>query len=412
LDSRDIDKSPYSKGGDFYYPEKPEAAAGPEWYRKEFNPFLERITGLLLSRIGGENINAILLSGSFAAGEGSVVSPRKNPLFLSDLDLVVILDSMRAHRRNLSLRGRLADECESLWPSADFHGGITIGLYHTSEISGLAPRPGTCELAENSLLLWGSEEFRRSMPDIAEEGIPEAEGVRIIENRIMAFLGSYSRLNDLTTRGKAKAAYEISRVYTDILVSALIFAGEYRTGYKSRLDYLESTGGKALADRFKPDVLTRIVWASRYKLSPQKMDKWNEIEGIWMTAASDLLSFWKRSEADRMGEGEQADCFKLLKRRKSGYSLSLRLNLWRDYLGRLGFPLGFWRYLTLAGRLFKSSPMETVRESGIRLLCLIVDQSSEKSVKCPGETFAFRKGGLKECAESLHSLWLDIQGGR
>ncbi len=407
----DIDKSPYSKGGDFYYPEKRVAAVASEWRWKKFNPFLERITHLLISRIGKENINAILLSGSFAQGEGSVFSPEKDPLFLSDLDLIVILDSLKAHRRNLNLRGILADECKSLWPSADFYGGITIGLYHTSEISRLEPKPGTFDLAQRSILLWGSDEFRHSLPDYARMEIPEVEGVRLLENRMLAFLGAYNRLNDLDTRGKVEAAYEISRVYTDLLTAALIFTGEYRSGYKARLDYLEGDKIKVPADYLEPGFLARVVWASRYKLSPIKMDHWRDVEGIWLMAASDLLGFWKWSEARRMGADVKADCLELLRMRKSAHPLSVRLRLWREYLAGFGFLLGFWRYLSMPGCLSKKSPMELVLEWGIKVMYRIINRSSEPRIKCPGRSFAFRKDDLKNCAESVYALWVEVQGG-
>ncbi|MBN1165277.1 MAG: hypothetical protein JXB45_11905, partial [Candidatus Krumholzibacteriota bacterium] len=96
-----------------------------------------RSSALIYHRVGEENIKGIFLCGSFARGEGSLAEVGGCPAFLSDIDLVLVLNNPEAHRIYWARRTELGAACESLLPGATFIGHPEVGILLYRELSTL-----------------------------------------------------------------------------------------------------------------------------------------------------------------------------------------------------------------------------------------------------------------------------------
>lgn len=407
----DKDNSPYQEYGDFSF--GADDAAPPSGYqRRELLLFLERASDHIRRGIGEDSVKAVILGGSLGAGEGTVFAYEGKTIFLSDIDLTVVVDSLEAHRRGVAVRSLLSDQCRALWPSAEFTSGISIGVYHTSEIPLLPAKPGVLDIIENRELLYGDEDILRLLPGHKPEDIPEEEGIRILENRIASFLGSFSHSAEGGIVERSGIIYSLSRVYTDILIALLVFRRCYRSGYARRLEYVtENPGLVKDDDRIPTGFMDKLKWATEYKFRPETSVDERGVPLKREACARDLIRAWECFASRYYGDRINRKWPEILKDRDFGNPLDVRLRLWREYLRRMDFR-GKLRCLAGANMaVLRVSPLELAQEYAIKALGLRVDKAEMDRLRCPGKGFRFKRGDWDKCSAMIHSLWVDIVEG-
>ncbi len=399
-------KSPCLKCGLFYQNE----AAGKQfagWYRDYFCPFAQSAADLIKKEIGKENIDGILLCGSFATGEGSVVLSSKGTLFLSDVDIVVVVNSFSIHQYILPGKRKLGDECEKLWSDAKFRGRVNIGIFHSVELSLLTPSPGVYDMKKNGLVLFGRKEFPSLFPSYKSNDITLEEVVRLMENRIVAHLGAHRLIHTAELEDRFALIYEVSRVYTDMLTGAMIVAGEYRSGYYNRLLFLKKNReNQTLLRLIPPDMLKKIEEWTRLKLDPSSCSELEiSSKRMWEESASDLLRYWKLFQSEKLQVENKKMVEDFLESRKSKYTLLVRLKLWRNYLKRFSMPLRIVKTVNLGRNLYKYSPEELLMEYGVRLLHRRIEKGENTYIKSPSGGFPYDSTEWSKAAEILYSHW-------
>jgi predicted nucleotidyltransferase len=107
------------------------------WYMDVFPGFIEQCRELILKEAEMESVAGLILAGSFASSEGSIVLLGGKPLFLSDIDLLLIVSSSASHARLYPRRSEIGKKCESLLPGALFEGGIDVGVMTRDELAAM-----------------------------------------------------------------------------------------------------------------------------------------------------------------------------------------------------------------------------------------------------------------------------------
>ena len=406
-------KFPCLKCGLFYMNEEVAGKQFAGWYRDYFCPFTQSVTDLIKKEIGKENIDGILLCGSFATGEGSVVLSSKGTLFLSDVDIVVAVNSLSIHQHILPGKRKLGDECEKLWRDAKFRGRVNIGIYHLAELSSLTPSPGVYDMKRKGLVLFGRKEFTALFPSYKSNDITSEEVVRLMENRIVAHLGAHRLIHTADLEDRLELIYEVSRVYTDMLVGAMIVAGKYRSGYYNRLTFLKKNrDNQTLLKLIPPDMLKKMEKWTRLKLDPSSC---SEVEinskRMWEESATDLLRYWKLFQSAKPQVENKKAVEDFLESRKSKYTLLVRLKLWRNYLKRFSMPLRIVRIINLGKNLYKSSPEELLMEYGVRLLHCRIEKGEKVHIKSLSGGFPYDSSEWSKAAEKLYSHWVKFVSG-
>ncbi len=390
-----------------------------DWWQGRLKTFLASCSDYLADFIGGENITGIFVCGSYAGGELSVVFETGSPILLSDIDLVVVLNSLEAFRRYYPRRSELGEACEELMQEVRFVGRVEVGMLLPENLGALPPRPGVFDMKNRGIILHGGEELLDPVPDFERSDIGIDEALILIENRIVSFLGHYGSPRAETEEGLYCFLYEIARVYTDIATAAACLTGEYLPGYRDRLEFLNRRGIEDMLGRFlQSGLLYKIERWTVFKLTPSIRTLNVEIDDTVLDrtgreCASDLMRFWQRVKAFQLYGDPGHDIHASQagsRRKKTGIVHSLQA--WKTLLGLMPLQDRLSLAALLGTKLFTTDPLAVVREYGVRLLEHETGGSRRTTVQGARGGFPYRGGRWEDCVKSIHAFWNMLIFGR
>ncbi len=372
------------------------------WYVDSFPGFIDDCGRLILDEAGNSGIEGLILSGSFAACEGSVVMFGGDPVFLSDIDMLLVASSPESHAELYRRRAVIGKACEELLPGARFEGSIDIGVMAAEELARMSSSPGVFDMREKGLLLNGSDEIFDRFPSFSADEIGAAEAGRLLENRMAAFLGERPGTDRPEGVALFRFLYGVSRVYTDIITASLCAERMYLPGYAARAEFISTSADAAkVRERLGRSLITDTVKWTDFKVDPDAGKVWKDESSalnIWLEAAGDLLALRDRISWDEDVPSES----------RRGYRDILRS--WRNIADEAG----------IAGRLrlFSSAlvsgldPGEHIREESVRL----VRQAAEKGTECvaagaPGG-YPHGRTSWEQAAAETSSAWRRLVSGR
>jgi len=388
-------------------------------YHDRFRHYLKQCGDLLTDRIGAENIEGILLTGSFSLGEGSILFDDETATFLSDVDLLVIIDDLKLLLRLLPEKNRLARECESLFHHTIFEGNIDVGIVTVAEARKFARSPGVFDMRRHSILLAGDETLKNIFPAFEADQVAGSEGIILLENRIVSFLGAYPGPDSMTARHKHRMIYQVAKVYTDILAAAFCLSGNFISGYEKRWEHLsgdDREGGTV--DLVGRDILGKAGKWVEYKLSPSKNTAENMIgdpSQLWLEAARDLITAWKRYESFLQGKDHSdADpvTVDLLRSRSGRRWKKINILAWKGFLADQSVRRRFSVINNLWRSIPKKMPLEIVRETGVRLLDQAVSKGIDTDFSRVAKWYSSRRKNFADAAGDLNRIWKMIVFGR
>ncbi len=395
------------------------------WWQERFKPFLEACADLLVERIGERNVRGIFLCGSFAADEGSVVLETTIPIILSDVDLVVVLESLESMRAFYKMRSELGNACEKLMPDVRFSGHIDIGMFLTESLRGLPPRPGVFEMKARGRMLYGDEKVLDLIPAFEPAAIGNREAVILIENRIISLLGAFPEKSGGSREDLYPFLYEVARVYTDLATAALCLTGLYRLGYRKRWELLQTAiedQDSDLLRRLLPDELVAKIgrWTI-FKLSPSIENHGIASEDgfmmqLWEECERDVLAFWRRGEAyvqdANVTLADPPPVSTLLATRKRSGRWIDHYRNWNWYLSVLPRIRRISLFFAIGKRLLSTEPIDIVREQGVRLIDRHINRDADGSIPKPPGGFPHRGSTWRDATASLVSVWRELVTGR
>jgi hypothetical protein len=383
---------------------------------------MESAAEFLLDQISSTNIHGIFLTGSFSIEEGSVVFGSGGPLILSDVDLVVVFESLDAFVRYYPRRVELGEACERLLPEARFSGRVEIGMLVPDSMRKLPPSPGVYNMKRHARILHGGPEILDPIPSYEMADISGGEGVILLENRMAPLCAAAVPAPEAEKEDRYTFLYNISKVYTDIAAAATCLSASYLPRYRGRAEYLARSargdnGGIGIDD----DLLGRIERWTRFKLSPS--EEALEADGgvlsspgqIWMEAAADVIAFWKRGAAQLMGiPNERATSHSaraLLNWRPPGSTIG-HLRSWKIYLSRYELKRRIAIAAGLGARLTRNDPLDIIRQAAILLLEQACENNTSCGVAAPPGRFPHAGGAWRVAAGETYDRWSDFVFGR
>lgn len=394
----------------------------PDWWPDMFRSFLRSSSSYILDRLDDRNVRALILTGSFALDEGSVVFAPSGPVFLSDVDLVLVLSSRETHAAAYRLRCELGKGCEELFPEAVFSGRIEIGTFLLEELKRLPARPGVFDLRSHGVVLWGDRDVLAQIPAYREEDIDGDEALVLVENRMMSLLKAYPAEDGGVKDLSHAFCYEVARVHTDIATAALCIDRSYRSGYGQRARLLaERVDNGSIAHLVSRTVLADVARWTRFKIDPSSGLEEAHRAGqsareYWSETARVVLDFWRRGAVhvfDSRSDPDRPPSVPSLlrRRRRRGWGFD-NLRFWKGWLSHLPLKERILVAASLRGALVRMSPLDAVREDGIRLIDHWV--RSGEAVPLPGLAVAGAGagGGWRAAAADAHGIWAGMVFGR
>ncbi len=420
LDGENHHNDPYDTCGFFRLDKKGSGNPASDWYLEHFNIFLGECGELIADTVGRENVRAIVLGGSFALGEGTISFESGSPIFLSDIDLLVIVDLPEMLFRVLSIKTELSGACEGLIPEARFIGHVEVGAVTAKELSFLPRSPGVYDIRHFGRVLYGNGEVLRDLPDFGAGELDRAEAVILLENRMASLLGYWPGGSPDSDAQLYGFLYQVARVYTDIVTAVLCATGFYLPGYCERWCFLSDNRNNGTISKL---VEKSVVDASRkwtvFKMNPS-LDilevTSKSFEVMWLEAAEETLKTWKRCSLyveGRMAEEHlMPDAASVFRSRNTRMRPVDNLRGWKNLLA--GRKLKDKILLTLSRRtgMIRFSPSEVVRMESVMLVEKALREGTGCAVSSRSGGFPYRKGCWTEAAGSCNAAWKKLVFGR
>ena len=218
-----------------------------------------------------DKLVALVLTGSFSRGEGTVLPVNGHLRVLGDIEFLVVvprLTDYRALRRRVGGWGREASmRLGAPAVSVDIEfGPVEIGyLRHRAR-----PSIFVYDLATHGKVVWGPADLLRAIPAFGPERIPREDALHLVFNRTIEQLDAYDRLDGLAGEALLDVAYQRMKLVLDLAGSALAFAGAHATSYVERPAAFARLLARTpqLAARLPATFESELERAARAKLDP------------------------------------------------------------------------------------------------------------------------------------------------
>jgi predicted nucleotidyltransferase len=255
---------------------------------------IERCVHLLRERLGRRLIG-LVLTGSFARGEGTVVPVDGHLRVLGDIEFLVILPRGRDYR---ALRPVLADWSRQVSRALGEQRVCVDVEFGPAEEAYLRKRARPSifvyDLRTHGRVVWGPPGLLARIPPFGPRDIPPADAVHLVFNRAIEQLDAWDRVDALGGEALLDVAYQRLKLRLDLAGSALAFAGRHVSSYAERprafATLLAAT--PALATLLPPTFADDLARAARAKLVPDVDDVLPAGPAAWQRA-------WVRAEIRR-----------------------------------------------------------------------------------------------------------------
>jgi hypothetical protein len=372
------------------------------WYSEVFPPFITGCRDLIVKEAGAGAVEGLILAGSFATREGSVVRIGGRQVFLSDVDLLLVVSSPEAHARIYPGRSGIGKACEASLPGAEFEGRVDIGVMTRGELVSMPLSPGVFDMREMGLILYGTPEIFSSLPSFTRDAIGSREALRLLENRMAAFLGERPVHERPEGVALYRFLYGVSKVYTDIVTASLCASRCYRPGYMARVEFLASPEGSGASKGLGRSLIDDAVRWTQFKVDPDSSAVWTSRDRaphMWLDAAGDLLAAW-----DSIRLGEEKD---------GGRARTRLIDLARSWRGIDPGRAWTGRAMMVAGALLAGrEPMEQIREESVRLIRHAAERGTGDDVGAAPGGWPHGRGSWDDAASRTSAQWRRLVTGR
>ena len=225
----------------------------------------------LAERLPGRLV-AVVLTGSFSRGEGTVLPLGGRLRVLGDIEFLVAVRGVADYRAMRRRAPAWAREAARQPGGADVDVDVEFGPVETAYFRRKArPSIFVYDLATHGKVVWG-DDVLRAIPRFGPDRIPREDALHLLCNRTIEQLEAYDRLDHLAGDALLDVAYQRVKLVLDLAGSALAFAGEHATSYAERPAAFERLLARtpALAARLPAGLEEELARAARAKLAPDE----------------------------------------------------------------------------------------------------------------------------------------------
>jgi hypothetical protein len=231
---------------------------------------LTRCAGVLLDRLPPGKLVALVLTGSFARGEGSVIATPDGPRVLGDIEFLVVLPTEVEFHQYRKAMTAWAQEA-AVAAQADLRVDIEFGPVEMGYLRRRArPSIFVSDLIRHGKVVWGASDVVRVVPPFETKDIPREDALHLLFNRTIEQLEAYDRALTLDGEALWDLAYQRVKLLLDLAGSALAFRGRHESSYEARprafAHLLAET--PALAAALPHDFQGELTEAARLKIAP------------------------------------------------------------------------------------------------------------------------------------------------
>ena len=240
-----------------------------ELINQKINCDIDVINETILSLIG--SVDAIFLTGGFGRGEGSVLFDNFQCQPINDYDLVVVTDESVIEREIVKARIDLAEKCGIRQ--------VDIAVKQRKDLSSLKFTMANFDLVNASIMIYGTLNLKREMPNWLARDLPKEEGIIPLFLFLSAIVQSYPS-SKIMSRDEIFWGYQqLTKSILGWSTAMLIFESLYHTSYASRNEIFQKHFSEF------PELCSLAQQATDFKLHPTLVP----------CKASDYHEFWNKA---------------------------------------------------------------------------------------------------------------------
>jgi hypothetical protein len=284
----------------------------------------------------------LLLTGSFARGEGTIVRDATGSIrWLSDIECLVLFGD-RSHADWTAIATAVAQICTTLnREPARLAKGLKIELspIRISKLAQMRPAIFTHELSLNGKLLWG-DAGRIQMPHAMSPGYDlRRDGLRLLNNRIVEHLKTRV-LHETGGTDLLPMLYSLHKFWVEMATSLSVFIGCYAPSYRERSERLAAVfeGGCAASLKKIVAPLQSRLQSTTLKSSGAEIS-WSDLGAELSAVAAAAARLWWWETGDILADDSQpSDWREIARRLRRVQTHSQMIRDWGRLLLRRGAP--------------------------------------------------------------------------
>jgi predicted nucleotidyltransferase len=241
-------------------------------HEERIRQVLEACVAFITQRVPRPRLVGIVLMGSFARGEGTVLPVGRHLRVLGDIELFVLLATEVDYRRLRRQFAQWSREASATIGASDVRVELEFGPVEVRYLERAAPSIFVHDLRTHGKVLWGPPDVLDAVAPFGADAIPPEDALNLLFNRTVEQLEAYDRVETLHDDGLLAAAYQRLKLLLDIAGSALAFAGTHESSYGRRpgafANLLAET--PSLARLLPRGFDGAVAAAARAKLTPEE----------------------------------------------------------------------------------------------------------------------------------------------
>jgi hypothetical protein len=181
----------------------------------------------------GESLRAVVLTGSLARHEATLIEGEKGWHLLGDVEFLLIFHT-RAPLPSKAAMSLLRQNIETAISRLGIAGEVSLSAAHPKYLRSLRPHIFAYELRNCGKVVGGDSEILVQIPSFSATDIPLEDGWQLLSNRMIEQLEALEGPEQRPKVLSRHLLYRTIKLYLDRATSFLLFAGEYAPSYAER----------------------------------------------------------------------------------------------------------------------------------------------------------------------------------
>ncbi len=181
----------------------------------------------------GQRLKAIVLTGSAARSEATVLRLTNGWSFLGDCEFILVFQPREVLPESEKL-SEIHTEIESRLLQLGIACPVGLSPVHPSYLARLGPQVYSFELKERGRVVWGDPNILTLIPACSADDIPREDAWRLVCNRMIEQLSVASNTPRPSPELTLRPDYRTVKLALDLATSLLLFCGEYAPSYQER----------------------------------------------------------------------------------------------------------------------------------------------------------------------------------
>jgi hypothetical protein len=235
---------------------------------------LEGCVDFVRRRLSPPTLRGVILTGSFARGEGSVLSMPWGLKVLGDIEFFVVLERGSDYQRLRPEMTTWGSVAAATLGAGRVRASLEFGPVALAYLRRADPSIFVHDLRHHGKVLWGPPDLLDEMPALRAEAIPREDALRLLLNRTIEQVDAHDLVPALDADAVLDVGYQQLKIVLDLAGSALAFNGLHCASYAERPPRLARLIREtpSLARRLPPGFERELARATAAKLAPDDYD--------------------------------------------------------------------------------------------------------------------------------------------